>query len=354
MLHSIIIIISREDKEDLILKKVRWGILSTATIAQEALIPAFQRSVNAEVKAIASSSGLNKAETVAAQFQIDKAYGSYEELLADPNIDAVYIPLPNHLHKEWVIQAAQHKKHILCEKPASLHADEFEEMRSAVIENDVLFLEAFMYYFHPQHDRVKQIIDQGEIGEVSYMQAGFTFYLPEEERSTNIRTDRKKGGGSLYDIGCYTVHSIRNIIRKEPETVHVQAVIDEESKVDTDTVGYITFPNGVRASFDTSFNLEMRQEYRIFGTKGKIYVPRAFRPDLHGGEGIIIIENETGMRIETIYGDQYRLQVEHISQAILEGKKELKLDMANTYENMKVIDACYESIASAKQVKIKR
>lgn len=341
-------------KEGVILNKVRWGILSTAKIAQEQLIPAFQRSINAEVKAIASGSGVGKAEEVAHEFHIEKAYGSYEELLADNEIDAVYIPLPNHLHKEWVIKAAEHKKHVLCEKPAALNVEDFEEMKLACEKNEVLFLEAFMYYFHPQHERVKEMIDQGEIGEVKYIQAGFTFYLPEEERGSNIRTDREKGGGSLYDIGCYAIHSIRNILWEEPETVHVQAVFDNHLNVDIETNGYMTFPSGVRASFDTSFNLEMRHEYRIFGSKGSIQVPRAFRPDLHGGEGIIIVQNNTGTRIESVSGDQYRLQVEHISQAILENDEVLKHSPENTLENMRVIDACYESIATGRPVQLKR
>src|SRR5690625_2330163 len=185
------------------MKKIKWGIISTARIGITQLIPAIKRSTNAEVVAIATQSDINKATLIAEQFQIEKVYNSYEKLLNDPNIDAVYIPLPNHLHKEWAIKAAQKGKHILCEKPAALTTEEVYEIKKACEENNVLFMEAFMYYFHPQHNRVKEIIDTGEIGEVTFMQAGFSFYLAEERRAHNIRMSGEKGGGSIYDIGCY-------------------------------------------------------------------------------------------------------------------------------------------------------
>lgn len=330
------------------MKNVRWGILSTAGIAQKALLPAFGRADNAEVVAIASSR-LAKAEAVAHTFGIEKAYEGYDALLDDPDIDAVYIPLPNHLHKQWVIKAAKKGKHILCEKPATIHAEEFREMEAICREHGVIFMEAFMYYFHPQHDRVKEIIDSGEIGDVTYMQAGFTFYLDEEKRADNIRMSEEKGGGSIYDIGCYTIHSLRNILRAEPESVHIHAVMDPVYQVDTDVEGYLTFPNGVRATFQSSFSLAFRNEYRIFGTAGSITVPRAYRPDNHGGEGLIIIEKSGSTREETINSDQYKNQVEHISEAILEGTQ-VKHSEVNTLNNLRVIDACYESIHNNKRI----
>ena len=332
--------------------KVRWGILSTAGIAQKELIPAFQRATNAEVTAIATGSGIEKAKVVAERFGIEKTYASYEELLDDPNIDAVYIPLPNHLHKKWVIKAAEKGKHILCEKPAAINADEVIEMKRACQEHEVIFMEGFMYYFHPQHERVKQIIDSGEIGDVSYMQAGFSFYLGEERRNSSIKMSGEKGSGSIYDVGCYTIHSLRNILRAEPESVHAYAVIDPDYHVDTDVVAYLTFPNGVRATLDVSFNLAMRHEYKVHGTEGSIVVPRAYRPDNHGGDGLIIIEKAGNARTEIINGDQYRSQVEHLSQAILDGNYELVHDFDNTINNMRVIDACYESIETGQQVEL--
>lgn len=335
------------------MNKVRWGVLSTAGIAQKELLPAFMRSENAVVTAIATGSDIEKAKEIASEFDIEKVYDSYEKLLEDPKIDAVYIPLPNHLHKKWVIEAANKGKHILCEKPAAITREEVLEMKAACEANEVLFMEAFMYYFHPQHARVKELVTSGEVGEVTFMQAGFSFYLDEERRAHTIKMDQEKGGGSLYDVGCYAIHAIRNILGAEPESVHVHAVMDPEYGIDTDAVAYLIFPNGMRASFDSSFNLAMRHEYKVHGTKGSITVPRAFRPDNYGGEGVIQIEKGDGTTTEIVRGDQYCLQVEHLSQAILDGKKTVHHTFENTLDNMAVIDACYASIASGTSEEIK-
>jgi len=338
------------------MKQVQWGILSTAGIAQKELIPAFERATNAKVSAIATSSDLDKATMVANQFHIEKVYGSYEELLADAEIDAVYIPLPNHLHKKWVIEAARKGKHILCEKPAALNTEEILEMKQVCEEEDVLFMEGFMYYFHPQHERVKEIIASGEIGDVKYMQAGFSFYLDEARRKDSIKMARETGGGSMYDVGCYAVHSLRNILGTEPDSVHVHAMKDPNTNVDTDVVSYMMFPNGVKASFDVSFNYARRAEYIVYGTKGRIIVPRAYRPDWFGGDGLVTVEKENKSRTETMYGDQYRNEVEYISDAILNGKSsdQLAHSFENTVNNMRVLDACFESMEVEGLVDIKK
>lgn len=170
------------------MKALQWGVLSTAKIGQTQMIPAIQRSKNGEVAAIASSS--ERAAEIAESLSIKKIYDSYEDLLADPDIDAIYIPLPNHLHKKWVIEAAKHRKHILCEKPAALTADDTEEMVNVCHNQGVTFMEAFMYQFHSQHERVRKIIASGEIGEVKLIKGSFSFLL--EDRSGNIRADAKK------------------------------------------------------------------------------------------------------------------------------------------------------------------
>lgn len=326
------------------MSKVQWGILSTAGIAQKALIPAFERSANADVAAIASGSDIKKADNIAKRFNIPKTYDSYEKLLADPDIQAVYIPLPNHLHKKWVIEAAKAGKHILCEKPAAMNTDEALEMREACEKYGVLFMEAFMYYFHPQHERVKEIIDAGEIGEVKAMRAAFSFNLPDGDKANNIRMSAEKGGGSIYDIGCYTIHSIRHILRSEPETVHAHAIIDPKYNVDTDVVAYMTFADGRRATLDVSFNMDKRSEYAVYGTEGSIVVPRAYRPDWNGGDGLVMTQKQGVTRTETLNGDQYRLQVEHMSDVILNNDETLRHDFDNTINNMRVMDACLQSI----------
>ncbi|RKQ32472.1 Gfo/Idh/MocA family protein [Oceanobacillus halophilus] len=331
--------------------KVKWGILSTANIAQEALLPAFTRSTNAEVIAIASNN-VQKAKGIADRFQINKVYDSYEKLLEDPDIQAVYIPLPNHLHKEWVMRAAEKGKHILCEKPAGLDYTEVKEMLTACRAMNVLFMEAFMYQFHPQHQRVKDIIASGEIGEVTLMNSAFSYFLTNKEE--NIRMSQEKGGGSLYDVGCYPIHAICNIFGEEPEEVFAQAIIDETYKVDTDVVAQLTFPSGKMAKLDASFRLTFRNEYEVIGSKGKMMISNAFRPDVEGGDGLVKVETEDGIREEVINGDIYRGEIEHFSEAIQMQKEvhQLQQTPEQTINTAKIIDACFESMKTGHKVRL--
>ncbi|ALX50011.1 Gfo/Idh/MocA family protein [Lentibacillus amyloliquefaciens] len=323
----------------------KWGILSTANIAQTQLIPAIERFENAEVTAIASGSG--RASEVARELGIPKSYDCYEGLLVDPEIEAVYIPLPNHLHKKWVIEAAKKGKHILCEKPAVLTSADMEDIQRTCEENNVLFMEGFMYYFHQQHDRVKEIIASGEIGDVKLVRSSFSFLVTDKE--DNIRMDAAKGGGTFYDIGCYSIHSIRHILGSEPVAVHVHAKRDATYGVETNAVTYMEFSGEIMTVFDNSFESAFRQEYEIIGTEGRVTVPRAYRPDLNGGDGLVIVETDGVRREETINTDQYKAEVEHFSDAILTGVR-LKHTMQNTVSNLKVIDACLQSIETGEKV----
>ncbi|MFC3039353.1 Gfo/Idh/MocA family protein [Virgibacillus xinjiangensis] len=330
-------------------RSLRWGVLSTAKIAQKELLPAFQRAENAVVNAIASQSNSGKAKEVAEQFHIEKVYDSYEELLNDKEIDAVYIPLPNHLHKKWAIEAANQGKHILLEKPAALNAEETEEIGQACKDNGVHLMEAFMYHFHPQHDRVKEIIGNGEIGDVKFIRSSFSFYLGKKEN--NIKMATEKGGGSLYDVGCYTLHAMRNILQTEPEWIHAYADADPEYGVDISVTGFLNFPNGVRGVFDAGFDRTKRAEYEVIGTEGTIRVPRAFRPDWNGGDGLVIVEKTGSTRTETIQADQYKEEVELFSRAVLQGTEPAHT-WENTIGNMRVIDACFASIHQQSAVKL--
>jgi D-xylose 1-dehydrogenase (NADP+, D-xylono-1,5-lactone-forming) len=328
------------------MRKIRWGILSTAHIAQTQVIPAIIRSSNAEVIGIASR-GEEQAKELASAFSIPKHYDSYENLLRDQEIEAVYIPLPNHLHKEWVIEAAKHGKHVLCEKPASLSSEEAKEMVQFCREQNVKFMEAFMYQFHPQHRRVDEILASGELGEIKLMRASFSFYL--ESREENIRMNKKMGGGSIYDVGCYGIHSIRSLLKTEPVEVRAYANLDSTSGVDLSAVISMKLANGVKAVVDCSMDMAFRHEYEMVGTKGRLTVPRAFRPDINEGEGLIIVHSEQGFRIEKIHGDQYKNQMEYFSQAIMEDF--FPYDQAeNTIVNMQVIEVCYQSIEDKKEI----
>lgn len=329
------------------MKKVRWGVLGTAKIARTQMIPAILRSENAEIVGIASNS--RRAKETAATFSIPNYFESYEELLHSKLIDAVYIPLPNHLHKKWTMEAAKHGKHVLCEKPASLSAEETVEMADICRKNHVKFMEALMYQFHPQHKRVQEIIRSGEIGEIKFMSASFSFHL--DDKDQNIRMKKEMGGGSIYDVGSYCIHAIRNFLQSEPREVEAHAEIDHQTGVDTTAISYLKFENGLHATFNCSINMAFRQEYEIVGTKGRILVPRAFRPDTNGGKGLILVQTQNVDRKEKITADLYKLEIEHFSQAILDDFQP-SYKAENAVNNMKIIDACYRSIKANQMIKV--
>lgn len=321
------------------MEKIRWGVLSTANIGRTQVIPAIFRAENAEMSAISSRG--DRVYAAARELGIPKAYESYEALLDDPEIDAVYIPLPNNLHKEWVIKAAEKGKHVLCEKPAALSAQEAKEMIEACEANGVKFMEAFMYQLHPQHARVKEIISSGEIGEVKLIKSSHSFYL--NNREGDIRMDKTMGGGSIYDVGSYCVQVIRHLTDSEPVKVQAIAELDEATGIDLTSTVYMKMDNGVKAMFDCSFDMINRNEYEVIGTEGKIKVPFAFRPDINGGIGKVVIQNNAMTREEKIYGDIYRMEIEQFSRAILDGG-EPAITTESTLKNMAVLDKCYESI----------
>lgn len=328
-------------------KKIRWGVLSTARIAQEQLIPAMQRADNVELVAIAGRG--SNVHQVAKALEIPVAYESYEELLANPTIDAVYIPLPNHLHKEWVFKAAEAGKHILCEKPIALTADEASKMVEVCKKYNVKFMEAFMYQLHPQHNRVKELISLGEIGEVKLITSSHSFFM--DKRIDQFRLNKETGGGSLFDVGCYCIHAIRFITGAEPVKVHCMAVVDQESEVDISTFGTLQLDNGIHATFNCSFDMAGRNEYEVVGSLGTIKVPYAFRPDQNGGLGKVVIQQNGTTREENFPGDLYRIEVEHFSDAILTNKN-AEVSGEFSVGNMQVIEACLQSIKTGEVVEL--
>lgn len=330
------------------MQKIRWGVLSTARIGRTQIIPAISRSANAEIVAIASRTG--KVHAVAQELKIPKAYESYEELLDDPEIDAVYIPLPNHLHKEWVIRSAQKGKHVLCEKPFALSEAETEEMIAACREHGVKFMEAFMYQLHPQHARVKEIIASGEIGEIKLIKSSHSFYL--HDRSADIRMDAAMGGGSIYDLGCYSIQAIRYLTDAEPVEVMAQGDIDAIKGIDLTGIVHMKMNNGVHALFDCSFDMVSRNEYELIGTAGSIKVPFAFRPDINNHTGRLVVQQGEAIREEKVQGDIYRLEIEGFSNVILTDS-EPAITADSTIRNMRVIDACYKSLRTGQTIELK-
>lgn len=294
-------------------KIVNFGILGCSKVATEKVIPAVKNASNVNISALASRQK-QKAEYHCQKLGIKNSYGSYEELLEDPLIDAVYISLPNSLHCEWAFKASQNGKHILCEKPAGTNPDEVKLVLEECRENNVLFMEGFMYRFHPQHQMVKKHISDGTIGDVKLVKSSFSF--PLSARHSKIRLSKSLGGGCLLDIGCYCVDISRWIFESEPLSVFSHAVISKEYGVDTSFVGFLSFPGGKEAVFDCSFEMCRRNSYEVIGSKGKIEVPTAFTP---ASQTQITIHNEKSCFTENFQPiSQYLEEFTWFSQSILE------------------------------------
>lgn len=328
--------------------KMRWGILGCAQIALNAVIPAIQAVKEAEVVAIASRQ-IEKAQTIAEQFGIAKAYGSYEEVLADPDVDAVYIPLPNHLHCEWTVKAAEAGKHVLCEKPFAMNATEASVMVDACQANGVRLAEAFMYRYHPRYDMIRSLISDGEIGEVKGIQISFTFQIDDVGAEGNIRMDSTLGGGAIFDVGCYTVSGARLILGTEPEAVSAMAIyLPEDRGVDMMVSGLLEFPGQIGLSFQCGMTAEFRNTMQIAGTKGRIDIPEAFVPAVDGQDFFIIRKGER----EQVYVpavNAYELQMAAVSTSFLGGTP-LTFTNEDAMNNMAVLDAL--RMAAKEQIRV--
>jgi predicted dehydrogenase len=323
------------------MKKIRWGVLSTAKIAIEKVIPAMQLGKYCTVTAIASRQ-LEKAQEAARRLGIEKAYGSYEELLADPDVDAVYLPLPNHLHVPWAIKALKAGKHVLCEKPLGLNAAEDQKLLEASRKFPRLkVMEAFMYRHHPQWQWAKKRVSEGKIGELRTIQSFFSYYNSDPN---NIRNKMDIGGGGLMDIGCYCISLSRFIFGAEPR--RVCGIMEEypEMKVDRLTSGILEFVSGT-STFTCATQLVPYQRVNIFGTKGRIEIEIPFNapPDRpckiwHGDDAII---EEVILEI----CNQYTIQGDLFSRAVLEDR-EVPTPLEDAVANMQVIDALVRSARS--------
>lgn len=318
-------------------RRLRWGVLGTANIARVAVAPAIQASRNGTLLAVASRDG-DRARDFAREAGIPHHHGSYEDLLADPLVEAVYIPLPNRLHREWTVRAAQAGKHILCEKPLAMDAAECMEMQAAADAHGVLLMEAFMYRFHPRTDRLLDMVRAGTIGRVRNIRSCFTFRLA---NPGNIRLDQALGGGALMDVGCYCVNVSRTLVGEEPQRVQAFAEWGE-SGVDLRMAGTLQFPGGVLASFDCALTLDRRESCEVAGTEGTLRMDPAFLPG-KGDVGIEEIRGRSPEQVHVIPGvDQYRTMVEHVADGVLRGH-ELRYPPREAAANLRVIEALYRS-----------
>lgn len=318
--------------------KVRWGILSTAKIGREKVIPAIQKSNYGEVVAIASRQK-EQAEKEASKLNIQKAYGSYEELLSDTEINAVYIPLPNHLHIEWSIKALQAGKHVLCEKPLGLSTEDAKRLLETSKQYPHLrIMEAFMYRFHPQWQKSKQLISEGMIGELKTIHSFFSYYNVDPN---NIRNQNDKGGGGLMDIGCYNISLSRFVFDEEPKKVLGVVEVDPETKTDRLASGILQFSKG-SSIFTCSTQLIPYQRVNIFGTDGRIEIEIPFNapPDK---ETKLWLHSKTGIE-EMVFDvvDQYTLEVDSFAKAVLDDTI-VPAPLEDAVNNMKVIEAVFES-----------
>jgi predicted dehydrogenase len=301
-------------------EKVRMGILGAADIAVVKVVPAMQQAANCEVVALASRDAA-RARDAADRLGIATAHGSYTDLLEDEEVDAVYIPLPNHLHAEWTMQAAAHGKHVLCEKPLALSAAEARVMAEACEAAGVVLMEAFMYRLHPTWRKVRELVAAGTIGDLRAVQVWFSYFNDDPH---NIRNVRDYGGGALMDIGCYPVNAARMLFGAEPDTVAARIVRDPSSGVDTTTAAVLGFGDAV-ATFTVSIRSEPDQRVDVYGTTGRISVEIPFNipPDretrvfLTAGGNPPVASDTTALTFPAV--DQYTLETEEFCRAVLEG-----------------------------------
>jgi predicted dehydrogenase len=324
------------------MRKIRWGVLGVARIATVRVIPAMQRGQFTKVAAIASRDSA-RAEEAAGRLGIPKAYGSYEQLLADPDIDAVYIPLPNHLHVPWSIRAAEAGKHVLCEKPVGLNAAEVRDLMAARDSTGVIVSEAFMVQSHPQWLRTIQLVRSGRIGKLRAVYGSFGYF---NSKADNIRNIPEYGGGGLMDIGCYPIKTSRMVFGEEPR--RVAGTLERDPIFGTDTLAsaVLEYPSG-HCVFTCSTQIVPNQNMQFLGTTGRIELSIPFNA-IAGETSHIRIDTGAdlkgaGVTVEELPAcDQYTLQGDDFARAILDGGQ-LPVPLEDSLRNMQVIDAVFRS-----------
>lgn len=326
------------------MKKLHWGLLSTARINRN-LIPALRASPRNELSAVASRD-LARARDYAHEWKIPGAYGSYEELINDPNIDVIYNSLPNHLHAEWTVKAVQAGKHVLCEKPLALTLAEVDQVNDAAKQAGVTVVEAFMYRHHPMTLKVRELIERGTLGDIRYMRGTFSFVLNQQG---NIRWLPETGGGSLWDIGCYPVSYARLVMGKAPITVFAAQVLGE-SGVDLSLTGQLDYGNGAFAQVESSFALPYYTNIEIRGTEAALIVPTPFNPKQHLTR-LILMHGDDQEEISFDFPFLYLGEVEDLADVILTGKNP-RLPLSESREIIATLLALYQSARQNLPVKV--
>jgi xylose dehydrogenase (NAD/NADP) len=308
------------------------------------VIPPLRVSPGNRLRAVASRAA-DRAAAYAREWGIERAYGSYEELLEDAEIDAVYVPLPNHLHAEWAVRAARAGKHVLCEKPLALTVAEVDAMAAAARERGVVLTEAFMYRHHPQTLRVKQLVDEGAIGEPRFVRGSFSFTLT---RPGDVRLDPAMGGGAVWDVGCYPVSFTRFVLGAEPVEVVGHATLGPTG-IDESFVGQMAFPGGALAQFDCGFRAPYRTRMEIVGAEGRIEIPDPWVPG--AGAPLRIARGDEEEELVVEGEDRYRLEIEDLADAALHARPP-RVSLAESRGNVATLVALLESAREGRVVRL--
>lgn len=322
---------------------LRWGLLSTAKI-NRALITPLRASKRNQLTSVASRSQAS-ADSYAKEWNIERAFGSYEAMLADPQIDVVYNSLPNHLHAEWTIRALESGKHVLCEKPIGLSTAEVDDMQQAAKKNGRVLAEAFMYRHHPQTLKVVELVRSGRIGALQAIRGVFTFKMHSD---VNIRLVPEWGGGSIWDVGCYPISYARLIAGAEPLEVFGQQVIGKTG-IDDSFFGQMKFPGEVYAQFDSGFRTPFRAHMEIVGSEGTLTIPVPFKPNLN--EQISLYREERTEAIHIHGQELYIGEVEDMADCVLSGKSP-RVTLTDSRANTTAILALLESANTGQPVRL--
>lgn len=324
-------------------KVLNWGLLSTARI-NRAVIKPLRASKRNQLLAVASRTQ-ESADNYAREWSIPRTHGSYNALLADPDIDVIYNPLPNHLHAEWTIKAVQAGKHVLCEKPLALSVQEVDAIRDAARKHGRIVMEGFMYRHHPQTLKVQELVKSGSLGTLKLIRGSFSFLLT---REGDVRLNPAMGGGSIWDIGCYPISYARMVVGTNPLEVFGWQVTGPTG-IDETFAGQLRFANDVLAQFDSSFVVPFHTFMEIVGSEGTLNIPRPFRPETD--ENIYLTRGDKTETIKVPGQELYTGEVENMADAILLGQ-EPRVSLEDSRANVAVISSLLESARTGKPIKL--
>ncbi|GAB4452323.1 MAG: Gfo/Idh/MocA family oxidoreductase [Armatimonadaceae bacterium] len=330
------------------METVRWGTLGCARVFNRRMVPGFHAAAGVAELLAVSSRSLEKARETAAQHNIPRAYGSYEELLADSEIDAVYIPLPNDLHAEWTIRALEAGKHVLCDKPAALTYADARRMAETAQHRNLRLMEGFMWRHHPQHQRVRELLDSGAIGPLTHFRGAFTY--PAAPDPSNIRWQKDKGGGSLLDVGVYPVNAARYFFGEEPVAVQAVSRLDDTTGVDRHTAALLEWVDGRTASTIGGFDQVFTTRYELVGETGSITAERAFQV----GEAGVTLTIRRGDDVQTEFfphTDQYGEEIAHFSRCVRNPELPLSPGEDGSAQTL-VVEAIHRAMHEKRRVRL--